>query len=95
MMHGYHYARANSYPFKGENISREIWVENEKIFQANTFECVLKYNSFSERFIIDYNNRDEDIDAAKYISDHLMGISLNISNVKEELRGIKEKLNSN
>lgn len=68
-------------------------MDNEKIFQSDTIKCNVTYNTFSDKFIVDYNNRDEDIDAAKYVSDHLMGISFNIANVKEELRGINEKLN--
>lgn len=93
MLYGYQYSRVQAYPFKGENISRDSWLDNEKIFQSDTIECNVTYNTFSDKFILDYNNRDEDIDAAKYVSDHLMGISFNLANVKEELRGINEKLN--
>lgn len=92
-MYRFQWEKEAYYPFKGERILKSIWVENEKIFTQNSFECTVKYNEYSEKFILDYNNRDEDIEPAKYLSDYLMSISLNLNSIKEEIKGIKEKIN--
>lgn len=93
MMHKFQWETEASYPFKGEKFLKSLWIDNEKIFIENTIHCTVEYNNYSEKFILDYNNREEDIEPAKYISDYLMSISLNLSNVKDEIKALKEKIN--
>ncbi len=82
-----------SYEFRGQRILEAKWNDNEKFFQTNTFNVNVSYNDYTDSFTVDYNNILEDIEPAKRIADQLFSVTWNLSEIKESLKTIKEKLN--
>lgn len=81
------------FPYKGQRIPKSLWVQNERIFQRFKIKCIVTYDEYHNEYNLDYNNLAEAIDPSKRIADQIMGISMNLSQIKFDISKIQEKIN--
>lgn len=82
------------YPFKGENILKSEWEENENLFKSRTLNCQVTYNDeYEDNFGIDYNNILDGISPDSRISDSILSVMISLSNINNKLDDVIKAIN--